>query len=112
MAVTALLAPLTLLGRYGSVGTALTDIFPARRVQFDAPDAEQCFRVGGPKARPHRGTCALFEFLWHTLLGEPPILDPRRTMSGQRGDIEEDPAGTAAAGSALRSSRAKLSSSR
>ena len=54
--------------------------------EFDAPEAQQCFTIGGAKARPHRGTCAQFEFLWHALLGETPILDPRRTMSGQRGD--------------------------
>ena len=43
---------------------------------------EQCFVLGGPKGRPHRGTCALFEYMWHTIFGEPPILDPRLTMSG------------------------------
>ena len=51
--------------------------------EFDPkPEREQCFVVGGLKGRPHRGTCALFEYLWHTIMGEPPVLDPRLTMSG------------------------------
>ena len=49
--------------------------------RIDGPETS-CFTVSGPKAQPHRGTCALFEYLWPTIMGETPILDPRRTMSG------------------------------
>ena len=37
-----------------------------------APEAE-CYRVtwGKGKDRSFRGTCALLEMLWHTVLGEP-----------------------------------------
>jgi hypothetical protein len=62
--------------------------------EFDGADETACFRIESPapaldaphRARPHRGTCALFEYLWPTIFGEPPVLDPRRTMSGERAD--------------------------
>ena len=53
---------------------------------FERDDAQSCYHVGGPKGRPHRGTCAVLEFLWPTMLGEAPILDTRRTMTGLRAD--------------------------
>ena len=34
--------------------------------EFERDDSQACYRVGGKKARPHRGTCALLEFLWPT----------------------------------------------
>lgn len=59
--------------------------------EFDSSSPhEQCFVVGGVKGRPHRGTCALFEHLWHTIMGEPPILDARLTMSGEVAVSEQE----------------------
>ena len=34
--------------------------------EFERDDSQACYRVGGKKARPHCGTCALLEFLWPT----------------------------------------------
>ena len=66
---------------------------------FEIDDADACFRVPTAversgaerrsppqRVRPHRGTCLLLEYLWPSILGEPPILDPRRTMIGERSD--------------------------
>ena len=72
-------------------------LYEALLREFDKQPSAQCFLVGGPKGRPHRGTCALLEYTWHTIMGEPPILDPRLTMSGKvavqfrPGAIEHDP---------------------
>mmetsp|Transcript_15686 Transcript_15686/g.40516 ORF Transcript_15686/g.40516 Transcript_15686/m.40516 type:complete len:133 (+) Transcript_15686:37-435(+) len=78
--------------------------------EFEGEDAGACFRMpspppaGGalapgssrlsPRTRTHRGTCMLLEFLWPTVFGEPPVLDPRRTMSGERADHQRGPSGT------------------
>lgn len=50
--------------------------------EFEGPAEDECFSVDrmSLKSRPFRGTCALFEFLWPSLLGEDTALDPRRTM--------------------------------
>jgi hypothetical protein len=62
-------------------------LYEALLAEFDALPDEQCFVLGGPHARPHRGTCAIMEWLWHTMMGEPPILDSRLALSG---DIRDD----------------------
>ena len=51
--------------------------------EFDGEEHEQCYHVYGKKARPLRGTCALFEYMWPSLLGEPRVLPMAgTTMTG------------------------------
>jgi len=76
-----------LLGRSLSLYEALLE-------EFETNETEACFShvpTAGAKGskgaaghhRPHRGTCGMLEYMWPTVLGEPPVLDPRKTMSGE-----------------------------
>ena len=56
------------------------------RVPTGAERAGAEHRSPPQRVRPQRGTCLLLEYLWPSILGEPPILDPRRTMIGERSD--------------------------
>ena len=65
-------------------------VYKALLAEFSGPEEQACYKLrDANKPSPHRGTCGVLEFLWHTVFGEPPILDPRRTMSGPRGDVED-----------------------
>ena len=50
--------------------------------EFEIDPAKECHRVAGPKGRPFRGTCALLEYMWPTIMGEDPVLKAGKTMSG------------------------------
>lgn len=60
-------------------------VYEALLREFEPSLIDSCFATDphGPKSRPGRGTCALMEFLWPTIMGEPPVVDTRRTMSGR-----------------------------
>jgi hypothetical protein len=56
--------------------------------EFDGEEREQCYRVHDPRRnRPLRGTCALFEYMWPSFLGEPHVLGRWATMSGQASPV-------------------------
>jgi len=89
MAVTTMTNHLGMLIVWGDVDITMTR--PAKPcppqkllAEFEGTPSLECYRVlwGKGRERPFRGTCALFEMLWHTILGEPAILSPRFTMTG------------------------------